>query len=57
MTKEVRTVSAKEANVKNTPSVDRYYAIDNEGQIHWASSHEAALKAATAANQDLRENH
>ena len=56
MTKEVTTVSAKEANVKN-PSVDRYYAIDNEGQIHWASSHEAALKAATAANQDLRENH
>ena len=59
MSKEVKTVSAKEANAQSvtTTSSSKFYAFDNEGQIHWGSTKDEALRAATAANQDLRENH
>ena len=55
---ETRVVKLGNAPAKQeTAGPARFYARDNEGNIHWGPTPEAAALAATQANIDLRENH
>ena len=53
---KARVVNAQGGNAReSTPK--RFWALDNEGQIHWGASSAEAARLATEANMSLRENH
>lgn len=58
MAKDTTTVVRKDGNARATAeTTKRFWALDNEGQIHWGATAAEAARAATEANMSLRENH
>ena len=60
MTKENSSrIVRSDANAVEIPIEEskRFWAFDNEGQIHWGKTSSEAAWLATMANQTLREDH